>query len=146
MFNSFGNLCVDPTAALLFVDFRRGTTLQLSGTAAVRWDVPAAAGDDARTGRRVEFAPQQVIATRRPCWAKPTTPGCRSPSHPSPDTRPVPYWAAKPNVERAGTITTRRVAPDLHLSVELPGIEPAAKIDVTCNNAEFEYAKVREST
>jgi hypothetical protein len=30
--------------------------------------------------------------------------------------------------------------------VELPGIEPAAKIDVTSNNAEFDDAKVREST
>jgi uncharacterized protein len=65
LFNSFGNLSVDPTAALLFVDFCRGTTLQLSGTAAVRWGVPAA-GDDAHTGRRVEFAPQQVIATTVP--------------------------------------------------------------------------------
>ncbi len=65
MFNSFGNLSVDPTAALLFVDFGRGTTLQLSGTAAVRWGVPGT-GDDARTGRRVEFAPQQVIATTVP--------------------------------------------------------------------------------
>jgi predicted pyridoxine 5'-phosphate oxidase superfamily flavin-nucleotide-binding protein len=65
MFNSFGNLSVDPTAALLFVDFRRGTTLQLSGTAAVRWGVPAA-GDDAHTGRRVEFAPQQVISATVP--------------------------------------------------------------------------------
>jgi uncharacterized protein len=61
MFNSFGNLSVDPTAALLFVDFQRGTTLQMSGTAAVRWGVPAA--DDAHTGRRVEFVPQMVIAT-----------------------------------------------------------------------------------
>jgi predicted pyridoxine 5'-phosphate oxidase superfamily flavin-nucleotide-binding protein len=65
MFNSFGNLSVDPTAALLFVDFRRGTTLQLSGAAAVSWDVPAA-GDDDHTGRRVEFAPQHVIATTVP--------------------------------------------------------------------------------
>jgi uncharacterized protein len=66
MFNSFGNLCVDPTAALLFVDFRRGTTLQLSGTAIVRWDDPTAVGDDTHTGRRVEFAPQQVIAATVP--------------------------------------------------------------------------------
>jgi uncharacterized protein len=65
MFNSFGNLSVDPTAALLFLDFRRGTTLQLSGTAAVRWDDPAA-GDDVHTGRRVEFAPQQVVSTTLP--------------------------------------------------------------------------------
>jgi predicted pyridoxine 5'-phosphate oxidase superfamily flavin-nucleotide-binding protein len=37
MFNSLGNLAVDPTAALLFIDFPTGTTLQLSGTAAVQW-------------------------------------------------------------------------------------------------------------
>ena len=44
MFNSFGNLAVDPTAALLFIDFRSGRTLQLSGSAR-RVDVPAADGD-----------------------------------------------------------------------------------------------------
>jgi uncharacterized protein len=65
MFNSFGNLAVDPTAALLFVDFPSGTTLQLSGTASVLWGVPAG-GDDARTGRRVKFTAQQVIATNVP--------------------------------------------------------------------------------
>jgi uncharacterized protein len=37
MFNSFGNLAVDPTAALLFIDFRSGRTLQLSGSAHVAW-------------------------------------------------------------------------------------------------------------
>jgi predicted pyridoxine 5'-phosphate oxidase superfamily flavin-nucleotide-binding protein len=37
MFNSFGNLEVDPTAALLFIDFATGRTVQLSGTAAVQW-------------------------------------------------------------------------------------------------------------
>jgi hypothetical protein len=66
MFNSFGNLSIDPSAALLFVDFRRGTILQLSGNATVGWDVPAVGGDDTHTGRRVEFAPQQVIATMTP--------------------------------------------------------------------------------
>ena len=44
MFNSFGNLAVDPTAALLFIDFRNGRTLQLSGSANVVWDTPAADG------------------------------------------------------------------------------------------------------
>ena len=44
MFNSFGNLAVDPTAALLFIDFRSGRTLQLSGSANVVWDTPAADG------------------------------------------------------------------------------------------------------
>ena len=32
------------------------------------------------------------------------------------------------------------------LSVELPGIEPAPKMVVTCGNAQFDYAKVRETT
>ncbi|HYB35372.1 MAG TPA: pyridoxamine 5'-phosphate oxidase family protein [Mycobacterium sp.] len=66
MFNSFGNLSVDPTAALLFVDFRTGTTLQLSGTAAVHWGDPTAGGDDAHTGRRMQFTTEQVIATTVP--------------------------------------------------------------------------------
>ena len=62
MFNSFGNLAADATAALLFVDFRAGNTLQLSGRAAVDWEAPAE-GDDGGTGRRVKFAPQHVVAT-----------------------------------------------------------------------------------
>lgn len=61
MFNSFGNLFVDPTAALLFVDFRSGATLQLSGTAAVRWD-----DDSTVTERRVMFKPHEVIAIESP--------------------------------------------------------------------------------
>jgi uncharacterized protein len=64
MFNSFGNLAVDSTAALLFLDFRAGAILQLSGTAAVSWD-EAANGFD--TGRAVKFVPQRVIATSRCC-------------------------------------------------------------------------------
>jgi uncharacterized protein len=66
MFNSMGNLAADPSAALLFVDFRAGIALQLSGSATVRWDDPAAAGGDAETGRRVQFVPEQVITTAMP--------------------------------------------------------------------------------
>jgi predicted pyridoxine 5'-phosphate oxidase superfamily flavin-nucleotide-binding protein len=66
MFNSFGNLSADPTAALLFLDFRAGITLQLSGRATVCWGGQATAGDDALTGRRVQFVPQQVITTAMP--------------------------------------------------------------------------------
>ena len=69
MFNSFGNLFADPTAALLFMDFRGGITLQLSGTAKVRWGDQTTSGDDANTGRRVEFVPQQVITTAMPALA-----------------------------------------------------------------------------
>lgn len=66
MFNSFGNLSADPTAALLFMDFRAGTALQLSGEATVRWDESPGGDDGAQTGRRVEFVPQQVISTPTP--------------------------------------------------------------------------------
>ena len=31
-------------------------------------------------------------------------------------------------------------------SVELPGFEPATEIVLNCENAEFDYAKVRETT
>ncbi len=68
MFNSFGNLSIDPTAALLFVDFPTGAVLQLSGTATVCWDETA--GGDAATGRYVDFAPALVIATTAPALSK----------------------------------------------------------------------------
>lgn len=63
MFNSLGNLSADPSAALLFLDFHTGATLQLSGSAAVRWIDSSADGD---TGRRVHFVPQRVISTGPP--------------------------------------------------------------------------------
>jgi uncharacterized protein len=61
MFNSFGNLAVDPEAALLFVDFPAGRALELSGTAHVEWSV-SGAGDDGGTGRRVWFDVEHVVA------------------------------------------------------------------------------------
>lgn len=62
MFNSFGNLAVDDEAALLFVDFATGASLQLSGTAQVEWTGPHAAGDDGGVGRRVGFSVGSVVA------------------------------------------------------------------------------------
>ncbi len=44
LFNTLGNLAVDPRAGLLFLDFERGDMLQLSGRAEVLWD-------DSRTAR-----------------------------------------------------------------------------------------------
>ncbi len=62
MFNSFGNLAVDPAAALLFADFGTGRTLQLSGAAVLEWTDPGVAGDDGGTGRRVRFTPHRVVS------------------------------------------------------------------------------------
>ena len=38
MFNTLGNLELRPSAGVLFIDFERGTTLQLTGTARATWD------------------------------------------------------------------------------------------------------------
>jgi uncharacterized protein len=64
MFNTLGNLAVDPAAALLFPDFATGRTLQVSGGAVTEWTAPGAPGDDAATGRIVHFTPDQVVAGR----------------------------------------------------------------------------------
>lgn len=62
LFNSFGNLAVDPEASLLFLDFDTGRTLQLSGTAEVDWDAAGRPGDDGQTGRRVVFTLERLVA------------------------------------------------------------------------------------
>jgi hypothetical protein len=63
MFNSLGNLAVDPEASVLFVDWADGSVLQLSGSAAVEWDDVDAPGG---TGRSVRFAPQAVVRRHAP--------------------------------------------------------------------------------
>lgn len=42
-YNTIGNLVADPRAGLLFVDFERGSLLQLTGTTSIDWDSPAVA-------------------------------------------------------------------------------------------------------
>lgn len=60
MFNSLGNLTVDPTAALLFAGFGSGRVLHLSGTAVIDWGTPGTPGDDGGTGRRIRFTPSAI--------------------------------------------------------------------------------------
>jgi hypothetical protein len=60
MFNSLGNLAVDPTAALLFAGFGSGRVLHLSGTAVTEWGARGEPGDDGGTGRRVRFTVSAV--------------------------------------------------------------------------------------
>ncbi len=43
MFNTLGNLTVNPSAGLLFIDFKTGSTLQLTGMAEILWDAETAA-------------------------------------------------------------------------------------------------------
>jgi predicted pyridoxine 5'-phosphate oxidase superfamily flavin-nucleotide-binding protein len=62
LFNSFGNLAVDPETALLFLDFTSGRTLQLTGVAEIEWGEPGRPGDDGHTGRRVHFTLERLVA------------------------------------------------------------------------------------
>lgn len=58
MFNSMGNIAVDPTAALLFIDFGTGRVVQVSGRAQIEWDAPGP------TGRQVRLTVDAVVASR----------------------------------------------------------------------------------
>lgn len=62
LFNTLGNLAVDPSAGLLFLDFERGNTLQLTGKAEVLWDAEAAALF-AGAARVVRFDLEEVLET-----------------------------------------------------------------------------------
>ena len=55
MFNTLGNLAVNPRAGLVFVDFDRGRTLQLIGRTEILWDQPDAARRSGGTRRFWDF-------------------------------------------------------------------------------------------
>ncbi len=59
-FNTIGNLTVDPRVGLLFVDFDRGSLLQLTGRARIDWDSPAVA-DHPGAQRLVIVDVEQVV-------------------------------------------------------------------------------------
>ena len=62
MFNSLGNLEVNPEAALLFLDLTSGRTLHLSGRGEVEWGRAGRTGDDDSTGRIVRFSLERLVA------------------------------------------------------------------------------------
>ncbi len=62
MFQSLGNLSVYPKAGLLFVDFERGRTLQITGEAKVVWDKEQALRFPGAK-RFLKFQGDEVIAT-----------------------------------------------------------------------------------
>ena len=57
MFNTFGNLEVNPSAGFLVLDFARGSVLSLTGAASVNWDEEAAAAFEGAE-RLLEFRVQ----------------------------------------------------------------------------------------
>lgn len=66
MFQTFGNLIVNPNAGLLFINFEQGHTLQLTGKAKVIWDVDRLS-EFAGAQRLVEFDIEQVLEIKNAC-------------------------------------------------------------------------------
>lgn len=60
MFQSLGNIAVNPQAGLLFIDFERGQTLQLTGRARIIWDQEHTA-EFPGAERLVEFDVDEVV-------------------------------------------------------------------------------------
>jgi len=60
MFNTLGNIAANPNTGLLFLNFERGDTLQLTGEARVIWD-PACAAEFAGAQRVVEFRIEEIV-------------------------------------------------------------------------------------
>ncbi|MEO7986178.1 MAG: pyridoxamine 5'-phosphate oxidase family protein [Gemmatimonadales bacterium] len=63
MFNTLGNLAVDPRAGMLLVDFDSGETLQVTGRAIVEWGREALV-DFPDAERLVEFSIDEVVEVR----------------------------------------------------------------------------------
>lgn len=63
MFNSLGNLHVNPEAALLFLDFADHSALHVNGTAELVTVGPGSPGDDGHTGRRIVFTVRHSLRT-----------------------------------------------------------------------------------
>lgn len=62
MFNTLGNISVNPEAGLLFIDFDNGSTIQIMGEAKIIWDVDRVA-QFAGAERIVEFEIHGVVHT-----------------------------------------------------------------------------------
>ena len=63
MFQTLGNLAVNPHAGLLFVNFEQGHTLQLTGTSKIIWE-QAQLSQIAGAQRLIEFTIEQVLETQ----------------------------------------------------------------------------------
>ena len=66
MFNTLGNLVVNPHAGLVFLDFDRHRTLQLTGRATIQWHLANSNDPTGGTHRYWDFAIEQWIETELP--------------------------------------------------------------------------------
>lgn len=60
MFNTLGNIAINPQTGLLFIDFESGSTLQLTGKTSIIWDAQQMT-EFVGAERLVEFQIEQVL-------------------------------------------------------------------------------------
>lgn len=70
LFNSLGNVVVDPRVGLLIPDFEHGRQLQLTATAKILWDEADPEGKTGGTNRFVEFAISRWLERALPARLK----------------------------------------------------------------------------
>lgn len=66
MFNTFGNLMVEPAAGLVFPDFDGDRLLQLTGRAEVRWNLDDPERETGGTGRFWDFTLEETLTLHLP--------------------------------------------------------------------------------
>ena len=66
MYNTLGNLVVDPRSGLLFFDFERARTLQLTGRAEVQWQLDDPENETGGTKRYWDFRVERWVETALP--------------------------------------------------------------------------------
>lgn len=66
MFNTLGNLALNPNAGLVFPDFENSRVLQLSGTVEILWDQADPNGESGGTGRFWDFHVEHWLETQLP--------------------------------------------------------------------------------
>ena len=66
MFNTLGNLALNPHAGLVFPDFENRRVLQLTGTAEILWDQADTAGESGGTRRFWDFHTEHWLETEFP--------------------------------------------------------------------------------
>jgi predicted pyridoxine 5'-phosphate oxidase superfamily flavin-nucleotide-binding protein len=66
MYNPLGNFLTHPMAGLLFVDFERSTTLQLSGRVEIHWDLKRPADESGGTRRYWSLTIEEWIESELP--------------------------------------------------------------------------------
>lgn len=66
MFNTLGNLALNPRAGLVFTDFENRRVLQLTGTAEILWDHADPANESGGTGRLWNFHMEYWLETQLP--------------------------------------------------------------------------------